>query len=50
MIEELLLLAIVGIVVIAAATALAPKVRIAGPLILVIVGLVVSLLPFVPAI
>ncbi|MEZ3161458.1 sodium:proton antiporter [Microbacterium sp. BWT-B31] len=48
--EESLIFAIIAIVVIAVATAIAPKLKIAGPLILVIVGLGVSLLPFVPAI
>ncbi|MFB8387052.1 cation:proton antiporter [Microbacterium sp. NPDC055910] len=43
-----LVLIIIGVVVIAGATAVAPKLNIAGPLILVLVGLGVSLLPFVP--
>jgi len=47
-IEDPLALAILAIVVISVATAIAPKVRIAGPLILVMVGIAVSLLPFVP--
>jgi CPA1 family monovalent cation:H+ antiporter len=42
-----LLIILVGIIVIALATTIAPKVGIAGPLILVVVGLGVSLLPFV---
>lgn len=44
---ELLVLAILGIVVIALATAVAPKLNIAGPLILVLIGIGVGLLPFV---
>ncbi|WP_345801178.1 sodium:proton antiporter [Microbacterium sp. AZCO] len=47
---EALVLAIVAIVVIAVTTAVAPKVRIAGPLLLVAIGLGVSLLPFVPGV
>ncbi|MBD7958340.1 sodium:proton antiporter [Microbacterium sp. Sa4CUA7] len=45
-----IVLAILGVLVIATATALAPRVNIAGPLLLVIVGLGVSLLPFIPAV
>ena len=45
---EILLVAVVGVVVVALATALAPRVGIAGPLALVAIGLGVSLLPFVP--
>lgn len=48
--DMVLMLAILGVVVIATATALAPRVNIAGPLLLVVVGLGVSLLPFVPAV
>lgn len=44
---ELLVLAVLGIVVIALATAVAPKINIAGPLILVLIGIGVGLLPFV---
>ncbi len=44
---EALIVVIIAIVVIALATAVAPKVGIAGPLILVLVGSGVSLLPFV---
>ncbi|WP_169583058.1 sodium:proton antiporter [Microbacterium thalassium] len=44
---ELLVLAILGIVVIALATAIAPRLNIAGPLILVLIGIGVGLLPFV---
>ncbi len=43
-----LVLVILAIVVIAVATAIGPKLNIAGPLILVLVGIGVSLLPFVP--
>ena len=46
---ELLLVAVVGVVVVSLATALAPRVGIAGPLALVAIGIGVSLLPFVPA-
>ncbi|WP_194409734.1 cation:proton antiporter [Microbacterium cremeum] len=44
---DVLLLAIAAVVVIALATAIAPKVGIAGPLVLVLIGAAVSLLPFV---
>ena len=44
---EALIVVIVAVVVIALATAIAPKLGIAGPLILVLVGGAVSLLPFV---
>jgi NhaP-type Na+/H+ or K+/H+ antiporter len=44
---EVLLVAITAIVVIALATAIAPKLGIAGPLVLVLIGAAVSLLPFV---
>ena len=47
---EALVLAILAILAIAVTTAIAPKIRVAGPLLLVALGLVVSLLPFVPAI
>jgi CPA1 family monovalent cation:H+ antiporter len=46
---ELLVVAVLGIVVVALATALAPRVGIAGPLALVAIGIGVSLLPFFPA-
>ncbi|GAA1919767.1 sodium:proton antiporter [Microbacterium aoyamense] len=42
-----LVLIIIGVVVIAIATAIGPKLNIAGPLILVLLGLGVSVLPFV---
>ncbi len=44
-----LLIVVVGIVVISLVTALAPRFNIAGPLVLMALGLGVSLLPFVPA-
>lgn len=44
---EYLLLAILAILVIALGTAVAPKINVAGPLVLVLVGVVVGLLPFV---
>src|SRR4051794_21975311 len=47
---EALVLAIVAILAIALTTAVAPKVKVAGPLLLVAIGLGVSLLPFVPPI
>ena len=46
---EALVVAVIGVVVIALATALAPRVGIAGPLALVAIGIGVSLLPFFPA-
>lgn len=46
---ELLVVAVLGVVVVSLATALAPRVGIAGPLALVAIGIGVSLLPFVPA-
>ena len=42
---EALVIAVIGVVVIALATALAPLVGIAGPLALVAIGIGVSLLP-----
>ncbi|MBW9094894.1 sodium:proton antiporter [Microbacterium jejuense] len=44
---EALVVVILAVLAIAIATAIAPKVRIAGPLILVVVGVIVGLLPFV---
>lgn len=46
---EALVVAVIGVVVVALATALAPRVGIAGPLALVAIGIGVSLLPFFPA-
>lgn len=45
---EALILVVAGLLTIAAATTLGPRVRIAPPLLLVVVGIGVSLLPFVP--
>jgi CPA1 family monovalent cation:H+ antiporter len=47
---EALIVAVAGLLVVAAAAALAPRLRIAAPLILVITGIAISLLPFVPAV
>jgi NhaP-type Na+/H+ or K+/H+ antiporter len=44
---EYLLVAILAVVVIALGTAIAPKLNVAGPLVLVLVGVGVGLLPFV---
>ncbi len=49
-VEHLILSAILGAIVIAAATVVAPRVRVAAPLVLVVVGIGVSFLPFVPTI
>lgn len=46
---EVIVIATVTVLVIAGATALGPRLRLAGPLLLVLLGLGVSLLPFVPA-
>ncbi|TYL51127.1 cation:proton antiporter [Agromyces mariniharenae] len=45
---ELLVVGVLGLLGIAAATALGPRVRVSPPLLLVIVGILVSFLPFVP--
>lgn len=45
---ELLVVVVLGLLGIAAATAFGPRLGVASPLLLVIVGIVVSLLPFVP--
>lgn len=45
---EVIVIATVTVLVIAGATALGPRLRLAGPLLLVLLGLGVSLLPFVP--
>ena len=47
---DVILLIVGGIVAIALVTALAPRVGVAGPLALVALGVVVSFLPFVPAV
>lgn len=46
---DLLVVAVVGVVVVALTTALAPRIGIAGPLALVAIGIGISLLPFFPA-
>jgi CPA1 family monovalent cation:H+ antiporter len=46
---EMLVVAVVGVIVVALATALAPRVGIAGPLALVAIGIGVSLVPSFPA-
>src|SRR6478736_10288960 len=43
-----LVIAILGVVVVALTTAVAPRAKVAGPLLLVAVGIVVSLFPVVP--
>ncbi|WP_448809777.1 cation:proton antiporter [Agromyces bauzanensis] len=45
---ELLIVVVLGLLGIAAATAIGPKLGVAAPLLLVVVGIVVSFLPFVP--
>ncbi|BDZ46839.1 cation:proton antiporter [Naasia aerilata] len=45
-----LVIGVLGLLVIAAATALAPRFNIAAPLLLVVLGIAISFLPFVPAI
>jgi NhaP-type Na+/H+ or K+/H+ antiporter len=45
---EFLIVAVLGILAIAGATAIAPKIGVAAPLLLVLVGIGVSFLPFVP--
>ncbi|WP_108720117.1 sodium:proton antiporter [Miniimonas sp. S16] len=45
---EILVVAVVGLLTIAFTTSLAPRLRIAAPLVLVILGLAVSLIPAVP--
>ncbi|WP_345762047.1 cation:proton antiporter [Diaminobutyricibacter sp. McL0608] len=45
---EALMIAVAGLLVVAAAAALAPRLRIAAPIILVVLGIAISLLPFVP--
>ena len=45
---ELLIVAVLGLLGIAAATAIGPKLGFSAPLLLVIVGILVSFLPFVP--
>ncbi|MDR5700034.1 cation:proton antiporter [Agromyces aerolatus] len=45
---ELLIVGVLGLLGIAAATAIGPRLRVAAPLLLVVVGVLVSFLPFVP--
>lgn len=47
---QFVIVAVVGLLVVAAAVALAPRLRVPAPLILVIVGIAVSAVPFVPAV
>lgn len=47
---EALLFVIAGVLVVALTASVAPRLRIAGPLILVLVGILASYLPFVPAV
>ena len=47
---ELLIVGVVGVLAVVATTALAPRVRVAAPLLLVLLGIGVSFLPFVAAI
>ena len=47
---EVLIIAVAGLLALAGAATLAPKVRIAAPLLLVLLGIVVSFLPFIPPI
>lgn len=45
---EIALVFVIGVIIIATVTALAPKVGVAGPLILTAVGVAISFLPFIP--
>ena len=47
---ETLIVIVLGLVIVAGATAIAPKIKVAAPLILVVIGIAVSFLPFVPVI
>jgi monovalent cation/hydrogen antiporter len=47
---ELLIVVVLGLLGIAAATAIGPRLGVSAPLLLIIVGIVVSFLPFVPAV
>jgi monovalent cation/hydrogen antiporter len=47
---EFIILAVVGLLIVAFAAAFAPRLRIPAPLILVITGIVISVLPFMPAV
>ena len=48
--EVALVVGVLAVLTIAAATTIGPKFGVASPLILVVVGILVSLLPFVPAV
>ncbi|AGW40675.1 Na+/H+ antiporter [Leifsonia xyli subsp. cynodontis DSM 46306] len=48
--EEILVIGVLAILAIAAATTIGPRFGVASPLVLVVVGILVSLLPFVPAV
>ncbi|WP_348786797.1 cation:proton antiporter [Leifsonia sp. NPDC080035] len=48
--EELLVIGVLAVLTIAAATTFGPRFGVASPLILVVVGILVSFLPFVPAV
>lgn len=47
--EEILVIGVIAVLTIAAATTIGPRFGVASPLILVVVGILVSFLPFVPA-
>lgn len=47
---ELLIVIVVAVVVIACISALAPRLKVASPLLLILIGVIVSLIPAVPAI
>ncbi|MFJ6651575.1 cation:proton antiporter [Microbacterium sp. NPDC091313] len=44
-----LLITVAGVIVVALVTVLAPRLNVAGPLVLMAIGIAISLLPFVPA-
>ncbi len=48
MLVEVLIVAVAGLLAVAGAAAIAPRLRIAAPLILVVLGIGISVLPFVP--
>lgn len=50
MVIDPLIVVVAGVVVVALVTVIAPRFNVAGPLVLLAIGLGVSLLPFVPAI
>lgn len=45
---ELLVVGVIAVIAIAGAAVLGPRIGVAAPLVLVVVGIVASLLPFVP--